>query len=68
MLIHRVIGTELGSGIFTFCWTIGTELGIRISTFRRMIGAALGVGIFIFHYKEVTHSTLNHFSRKVLVL
>lgn len=46
MLIHRVIGTELGSRIFTF---------------RRMIGTALGVGIFIFHYKEVTHSTPNHF-------
>ena len=68
MLIHRVIGTELGSRIFTFRRMIGTELGIRIFTFRRMIGTALGVGIFIFHYKEVTHSTPNHFSRKVLVL
>ena len=68
MLIHRVIGTKLGFGIFTFLRTIGTKLGIRIFTFLRMIGAALGVGIFIFHYKEVTHSTLNHFSRKVLVL
>ena len=53
MLIHRVIGTELGSRIFTF---------------RRMIGTELGIRIFIFHYKEVTHSALNHFSRKVLVL
>ena len=35
---------------------------------HRVIGTKLGVGIFIFHYKEVTHSALNHFSRKVLVL